>query len=163
DRLLQKPPTAATAKEHATHESEAQIVASKALLAAIGADYGGLRLRGRAVSVVMGQIRRLDKALTAEAKSTTPAEHQKLLTMTEAVLLAFVSGLRALGARDAKSVAKRLADVADDGASAAAALAGTAEVTTPLAKLDAAVRVLGGGGKQLLRLGDLGLDLGEIV
>jgi hypothetical protein len=164
DRLLQKAPAKATAKEHGAHEAEIQASAKRSIAAAVQAEYGGLRIRGRAVSVVLGQLRRLDKALGAE--NTTPSDktHQTLLAETESVLLTLDNGARALASHDARSVAKRLADVADDGAAAASSFgASSTDLVVPTAKLDASVHLLDGGGKQLLRLGDLGVDLGEIV
>src|SRR5262249_14388851 len=113
-------------------------------------------------------------------KSPTKEGHQKLLEETEDVLLAIDAGVRSLGFRDTRTVAKRLADVADEAALAAAAGRGlertsamgrsdpsaqtpAANLAAATARLDAAVQVLDGGGTQLLRLGELGLDLGEIV
>ncbi|XYH97942.1 DUF4175 family protein [Sorangium sp. So ce1128] len=162
DRIGQKAPEAGGAAGHAAHEAEAQAAAKAEVERALSADYGGLRVRGRIASLARGQLARLDQALAAERKSTTRAAHQKLLDETEGVLLAFDAGLRGLGFRDAQAVAQRLADVADEAAAAAELLDG-GDRGNGEGRLEAAVTVLGGGGVELRKLGDLGLDLGEIV
>ena len=181
-RIGEKAPAAKGAKEHLARESEAQATAVGAVNDALAGSYGGLEVRGRTVALARGQLRRLARALDAEKKSTVAAKHQKLLDETEDALLAFDAGLRGLGYRDTQAVAKRLADVADEAAAALLAAA-TAARPGPLAeparldggappgaggaafagRIDAAVLVLDGGGKQMLALGELGLDLGEIV
>ncbi|WP_437622530.1 DUF4175 family protein [Sorangium sp. So ce1151] len=162
DRIGQKAPEAGGAAGHAGHEAEAQAAAKAEVERALAADYGGLRVRGRIASLARGQLARLDEALAAERKATTRAAHQKLLDETEGVLLAFDAGLRGLGYRDAQAVAQRLADVADEAAAAAELLDG-GDRGNGEGRLEAAVTVLGGGGVELSKLGDLGLDLGEIV
>ncbi len=167
-RLNEKAPPAASAREHLTREKDAQAIAVAAVTAALAGSYGGLDVRGRFVSLSRGQLWRLARALDAEKKSPTAATHQKLLDETEDALLAFDAGLRGLGYRDAQAVARRLADVAEDAAAgllAASSAAVAAEPTTarvrPAARVDAAVKVLDGGGKQLLELDELGRDLGR--
>lgn len=171
DRIEQKPPDAKSRAEHLKHENEIHDKAFSAVSEVLDAKYGGLSLRGRPAKLVLGQLRRLRDALDAEAKSPTAAAHEKLLDESERVLLAVDAGVRGLGARDTQAVAKRLADVADEVASAALG----AEEAGPGAKrdangktsfdarMDASVGVLDGGGKHMLKLGELGLDLGEIV
>jgi hypothetical protein len=156
---------AATA-EHLARESEKQAVAVKAVEDALAGTYGGIGMRGRIVPLMRGQLRRLATALEAEKKgsATLGDQHQKLVEETESALLAIDIGVRTQGVRDTRSVAKRLADVADESAEAAALAGSGAEAKVPAtARLDAAAEVLSGGATQLLRLGDLGLDLGEIV
>ncbi|WP_437983430.1 DUF4175 family protein [Sorangium sp. So ce117] len=162
DRIGQRTPEAGGAAAHAAHEAEVQATAKAAVEAALAADHGGLRVRGRIASLARGQLARLDAALAAERKSTTRAAHQELLDETEGALLAFDAGLRGLGHRDARAVAQRLADVADE-AAAAAELLGSGDREGGEVRLEAAVTVLGGGGVELGKLGELGLDLGEIV
>ncbi|WP_437570454.1 DUF4175 family protein [Sorangium sp. So ce542] len=163
DRIGQRTPEAGGAAAHAAHEAEAQATAKAEVERALSADYGGLRVRGRVASLARGQLARLDEALAAERKSTTRAAHQKLLDETEGALLAFDAGLRGLGVRDARAVAQRLADVADEAAAAAELLRGGGDRESSEVRLEAAVTVLGGGGVELRKLGELGLDLGEIV
>src|SRR5262249_38143380 len=105
----------------------------------------------------------LRDALDVENKTPSQATHDKLVDASELVLLSFDSGLRALGSRDTQTVAKRLADVADDVANAAASERDGADPASMEARMDASISVLDGGGKQMLKLGELGLDLGEIV
>jgi hypothetical protein len=164
DRLFQEAPAPSTRADHVAHERQAQAVAVDAVHAALADVYGGLRVDGRVASLFRGQLRRLDAALEAEAARPSASTHEALVVATESALLALDAGLRALGVRDTRQLAKRAADVADDAASASDALARTTEpAPTEALKLDAAVEILGGGGRQLLRLGDLGADLGEIV
>ncbi len=156
----------AKAVERFAREAEEQAKAVKAVEDALAGTYGGLTLRGRLVSLARGQLRRLATALDAAKKSgaVSGEKYQKLVDETESALLAIDVGVRTLGVRDTRTVAKRLADVADESAEAAALARSGAETKVPAAaRLDAAVEVLGGGAAQLLRLGDLGLDLGEIV
>ncbi|WP_437484628.1 DUF4175 family protein [Sorangium sp. So ce1014] len=162
DRIGQRTPDAVGAAAHAAREAEVQATAKAEVERALAADYGGLRVRGRIASLARGQLARLDEALAAERRATTRAAHQGLLDETEGVLLAFDAGLRGLGSRDARAVAQRLADVADE-AAAAAELLGGGDREGGEVRLEAAVTVLGGGGVELSKIGELGLDLGEIV
>jgi hypothetical protein len=162
-RVTDKAPVPATAKAHAEREAEEQLGAVRAINEALGGTYGGLAVRGRFVALARGQLRRLARALAAEKKSPVAARHQKLLDETEDALLALDSGVRGLGYRDSQAVARRLADVADEAAAGLAATPAAADQAAAAARVDAAIVVLDGGGKQLLKLGELGLDLGEIV
>jgi hypothetical protein len=163
ERLDMKSPSAKDTADHTKREGEAQERVGAALDEALSGVYGGLRVRGRAAILAKGQMRRLTTALEEERKTPTRAKHQALLEVTESVLLAFDSGARGLGFADSRIVARRLADVADELAAAAnAAGVGDARANAD-ARIDASFKVLDGGGKQLLKLGDLGLDLGEIV
>jgi hypothetical protein len=180
-RVMDKAPAAAAATAHLVKESEAQATAFRAIQEALGGAYGGIAVRGVIAALARGQMRRLTRALAAEKKTPGPAQHQKLLDETEEALLAFDAGLRTLGYRDSQSVARRLADVAEDVAGGLYTMrtearrleagepletvkaTGTAPPTPPLARVEAGITVLDGGGKQLLQLGELGLDLGEIV
>jgi hypothetical protein len=165
ERLETDAPRGKDNAAHLQREKESQERALSVIEDALGGTYGGLHFPRRASALVRGQLRRLGEALTAERKQPSPATHQKLVEETEAVLLAVDAGVRSLGAADTRRVAKRLASVADEAAEAAAAAAGQRDrdAATATARLDAAVLVLDGGGKQMLRLGELGLDLGEIV
>ena len=173
ERIAARGPIAGATKpaaaEHLALEAEKQAIAVKAVEDALAGTYGGLGLRGRIVPLMRGQLRRLATALEAEkkggpARAGLADNHGKLVEETESALLAVDVGVRMQGVRDTRSVAKRLAEVADESAEAAALARSGAESKVPaVARLDAAVEVLGGGATQLLRLGDLGLDLGEIV
>jgi hypothetical protein len=165
DRLVEAAPTGKQSAEHVRKEQEWQEKATNAIEVALGGSYGGLRFPRRAVTLTRGQLRRLAKALTAEKDKPSAATHDALVADTESVLLAIDAAAIGLGSKDAAKVAKRLSDVAEEAAEAAATADGRrrGDVAGGLTRLDASVSVLGGGGKQLLRLGALGADLGEIV
>ncbi|EYF06227.1 DUF4175 family protein [Chondromyces apiculatus] len=167
ERMVQPPPatTGAGAKGgagHAAQEAAMQEKAVAVIAKALGGDYGGLKVRGRAATLVRGQLTRLARALDAERQKPGRETHDALLAETEGALLAFDAGVRGLGARDSQLVARRLAEVADEAANGAVAVIG-GDKAAGAARLDASTLVLDGGGKQLLRLGDLGLDLGELI
>lgn len=162
-RMDMKAPALKDKTEHLRLEQEAQDKMLEVLDAVLLESFGGLRLRGRSALLVRGQLERLKKALAEEKKSATRDKHQALLDTTESVLLAVDSGLRGLGFADSRVVARRLADAADELAAAFTARLETENPKAADARADAAVSVLSGGSKQLLRLGDLGADLGEIV
>ncbi|HVK63784.1 MAG TPA: DUF4175 domain-containing protein, partial [Polyangium sp.] len=151
--------------DHVKKEREAQEKALGVVEEALAGTYGGLRFPRRALALARGQLRRLEVALAEEQKQPSAATHQKLVAESEEVLLAIDAAARSLGTSDTRRVAKRLATVADEAAEATAVAAGQrkSDSANGVARLDAAVTVLDGGGKQLLRLGQLGLDLGEIV
>ena len=162
DRMGRSAPDAKSKAKHAEDEAAAQEKALAVVNEVLAGEYGGLRVRGRAATLARGQLARLGRALDAERKATTREKHDALLAETEGTLLAFDAGVRGLGFRDARAVGKRLADVADEAAAAANAMGG-GDRAGGGARLEAATLVLDGGGKQLLRLGELGLDLGELV
>ncbi len=163
DRLLQKAPAGAGGAAHVAHEREVHDKAAAVVEQVLSGSYGGLRIRARYRDLGRGQLRRLARSLDKEKKAPAEASHQGIVAETEGVLLAFDAGVRGLGYRDARIVAKRLADVADEAAAACAAARREAEAAGATLRLDVSVSVLGGGGRQLLRLGDLGRDLGEVV
>ncbi|MDI1433014.1 DUF4175 family protein [Polyangium sorediatum] len=164
-RLVEDTPKGKQNAEHVKKEREAQEKALGVVEEALSGTYGGLRFPRRALALARGQLRRLSVALAEEQKQPSAATHQKLVEESEEVLLAIDAAARSLGTSDTRRVAKRLATVADEAAEATAVAAGQrgSEAANGVARLDAAVTVLDGGGKQLLRLGQLGLDLGEIV
>jgi hypothetical protein len=151
------------AKDIVAEEVAEQSKVRKATMDALARSFGGLPPNARMSALARGQWSRLDKALDTFKRAPSPATYEKLKDETEDALLAFDGGVRALGARDTKAVAKRLADVADEAALAAGALALGMDTASATIRLDAAFGVLDAGGKQMLGLGDLGLDLGEIV
>ncbi len=165
ERLVDDPPKGKQSADHLRKEREAQERATKTIDEALGGTYGGLRFPRRAVTLSRGQLRRLAKALAVEQDKPSATTHQQLVEETESVLLAIDAAVLGLASKDAAKVAKRLADVAEEAAESAAAADGRrrGDVAGGVARLDASVSVLNGGGKQLLRLGALGADLGEIV
>lgn len=165
DRLVEPAPAGKESTDHLRKEREWQERATNAIDVALSGSYGGLRFPRRAVTLTRGQLKRLGKALAAEKDKPSAATHASLVEETESVLLAIDAAVIALGSKDARRVAKRLSDVAEEAAESAAAADGRrrGDVASAVARLDASVAVLGGGGKQLVRLGALGADLGEIV
>lgn len=151
------------AKDIVEKEKEAQKKATDVVEDVIAASYGGLGVRGRARTVIAGQLRRLDQSLAGFEKEPGAVKYGGLRTTTEEVVLAVDAAIRSLGTEDAKRVSKRLADVADEAALAAHAASSLAELERGRARLAAALDVLDGGGKQLAVLSDLGADLGDIV
>ena len=162
-RVTDRTPTAADAKAHVAREIAAQAAAVKVVQDALAGTYGGLQVRGVVTALARGQLRRLAKALDAEKAAPVAAKHQKLLDESEASLLALDAGVRMIGDKDTRAVAKRLADVAEEAAAGLLAATTATDARASAGRVDAAVQVLDAGGKQMLRLGELGLDLGEIV
>ncbi len=125
--------------------------------------HGGLAMRSRVKTIVRGQVRRLEETTSAlEAKKNAAAVKEWTAALEE-LILAVDAAVEGLGAQDARGVAKRLAEVADEAADASVAWLDPAGRADAVTRLDAAVEVLGGGGEMMLLLGDLGLDLGEII
>lgn len=156
-------PDAGQRKAHAVHETEETDRATGTLDEALDGSYGGLRVPRRAASLARGQERKLREALAKELRSTTKTTHEANRKVTEDATLSLDAGLRLLGATDSASVARRLAEVADDCAAGADIAKRPADRERGVARLEAAATVLESGGAQLSRLGALGRDLGEIV
>lgn len=162
-RLTRELPPKVVAKAYVDAERTGHDEVERAVSEAIEGTYAGLKLAGPYKKLVRGQIERLAKARDGALAAPGAGMHAKLVEATEEVLLALDAGLSALGNRDTRSVALRLADIADECADALFALRSGGDPARHVALIDATVEVLGGGGAQMLRLGDLGLDLGEIV
>lgn len=153
-------PTAAWVAEQRKRQEEAH----RAVADALRKDFGGLRIPGRITSAVRGQLERLDKARVALEKAPNKkAALPRLVEATESTLLGLDALLDALGDRDTRASSKKLADVADEVAAAIKLGREPAERARAERRLAAAVGVLEGGGRHLVELGRLGLDLGEIV
>ena len=113
--------------------------------------------------MLRGHMRRVREATNAEAKGPTAQTHAAFVHATERLVLVIDSIVRGLGQKDARDTAKQLADVADDLALGASQMQRATDRERGTARADAAVTVLEGGGRSLVRLGSLGRDLGEIV
>jgi hypothetical protein len=172
DRLIDL--LAARTKRQRTGKADAGLLALEAkeqadaldvLEKALAATYGGLPVRGSVTSLARGQAGRLGRALDEARKEPSKEKLGALVTATEDALLAIDAGLRMLSGRDARAVAKRLAEVADElvAATDAARSAGAPVPAGAVARLDAALLVLREGGAELAKLGELGADLGEVV
>jgi hypothetical protein len=150
-------------RAHVLRETEETNRAISQLDDALDQSFGGLRVPRRMRNLATGQTRKLREALAREVRNASRAAHDANRTLTEDFALALDALLARLDVADSGAVAKRLADVADDAAEGAAQARRPAEKTQGVARLEASSGILDGGGAQLLRLGALGRDLGEIV
>ena len=125
--------------------------------------YAGLSLSGRLVALLGGQMRRVEEALNAELRAPGSASHGRLVHASERLVLVTDAVMHGLAQRDARGVARALADVADDLMLGASQMRRTQDRERGNARADASVVVLEGGARSLVRLGALGRDLGEIV
>lgn len=144
-------------------EQKAHDVLAQQIDEVLDGDFAGLRLSGRLAALIRGQLEQLAKAIAKSREGDLAKAHQNLVARTENALLAVDSGLRFMGRRDTQEAALKLADVADDAAKAIDLSRAAAERARALRRLDADLVVLREGGQNLLGLGGLGLDLGEIV
>ncbi|HEX7664103.1 MAG TPA: DUF4175 domain-containing protein, partial [Polyangiaceae bacterium] len=151
-RLSHDPPTAAAdrksflddEKKHANDDGDLMEVT-------LTSSYAGVRVAGRLAAMLRGQATKLRKAVDAEIASPTKPTHDGAVKATEKIVLvvdAVVQGLDVSGTRD---TAKELADVADDLSAALAEAQRPGEAAHGTARSDAAVLVLGGGSRSLLR------------
>ena len=125
--------------------------------------YAGLKISGRLQAMVRGKMLKLRTALDKEILAVSAQAHGEVVKGTERVVLvvdAIVQGLDASGTRE---TAKELADVADDLAVGTLEMQKTSDLPHGNARADAAITVLGGGARSLLRFGTEGRDIGEIV
>ena len=125
--------------------------------------YAGLAVSGRTVALLRGHMRRVKEALQVELRSPGSASHARLVAATEKLVLVTDAVTRGLAQHDSRTVARTLADVADDLALGTSQMRRTADRDRGKLRADASVVVLEGGSRSLLKLGSLGRDLGEIV
>jgi hypothetical protein len=126
--------------------------------------YAGARVPGRLQALLRGQMRKVREAMTQEGRVASPQTHATLVKASERITLVTDAILRGLGERDSRAAAKQLADVADDVSLGETQEArGADEKERGRARVDAGVGVLVGGARSLVRLGDLGRDVGEII
>jgi hypothetical protein len=145
------------AAERARRRSEVRAQARAALdkvRSAAEANFGGLKVPSTLRTFLLGQARILERP----APTGTTA-----LRRLEDVTLAVDAALGALALRDAREVAKRLGDVADEGATAAKEAFETERRRQGVERFDAAVSVLERGAGRLATLGWLGKDLGSVA
>lgn len=120
----------------------------------VDASYGGLSVPSGLSAFLLGQARAL-------ARPLRPGE--SLVRKTEDVLLAFDVALRTVGANDARAVARRLADVAEEAAEGAKLARESERQALGLARVDVALDALAKGARELRRLDALGRDLGSVA
>jgi hypothetical protein len=142
-------------KRGAAAEREALDRAFEAAREIGGKGFGGLSLPRRTASLLLGQTRRV--------REGSRAGRAKLLTALEDAALAADGALRSLGARDARSVSRRLSRVAEDAADGLQMAQATSERAAGRTRADAALEVIAPSGRALAKLGPLGRDLGNVV
>ena len=165
-RLTHDPPAEAAARKAFVGDETARTSADEALLQTIASQtYAGVRLAARLSAMLTAQAQKTRAAVTAETRAPSGATHSGAVKATERFVLVVDAVIRGLGVHDSRESAKQLADVADDLVAGASQLQGDdrdARARGGL-RMDAATRVLFGGGRALKRLGSLGRDLGELV
>ncbi len=145
-------------------ETDAQKAALAVVEEVLAGNYGGLTVRGRQRRTIAGQLKRLRDGFAAYEKQPNKKSFEALVTTTEDVVLRVDGTIRALGGNDARSVSKRLALVADEAALAAGVVSSGGDSTERgKNRLEAALTVLRGGGRELAKLAGLGADLGDIA
>ncbi|MGD0674721.1 MAG: DUF4175 family protein [Polyangiaceae bacterium] len=133
--------------------------------AAMSENFSGIRVPPRIRALVGAQEEATRKAIQSQLASPTSVVRAAAVKARERFALVVDAVIRGLGIRDTQSIAKELADVADDLALGAAQLQNQAADVRSRgqARSDAASDVLTAGGSVMPRLGELGQDLGEIV
>jgi hypothetical protein len=150
-------------RAHALRETEETDHAIGELESGLSGSYGGLTIPRRVRTLAGGQVRKLRELLANETRRTSNDTHAANRKVTEDSSLALDAVVRRLDASDSVTIARRLADVADEAAEGAAEAKRPADKEHGLARLDLSCTILDGGGTSLTRLGTLGKDLGEIV
>ncbi|MET0791890.1 MAG: DUF4175 domain-containing protein [Polyangiaceae bacterium] len=130
------------------------IAAAAQLRTMLDQRFAGVSLQAGQRAFLGGQARVLERALPTPASS---------MRRTEDVLLAVDAALRALGNRDAATVAKRLGDAAEEAADGAKQALESERRQAGLNRLNQALSVLGVGAGHLLVLGSLGRDVGSVA
>lgn len=157
-RLQLPTPTRAEVAAYRKQQIDAHRKAIAVVHTALKSNFGNLRVRGTIAALIRAQLERL----AAPLRKTGYNPHLALLRATEKALLALDSGVRAIGQHDVRMAATKLADVAE-GVAAAIAKSHGSDRQRVERQLSANLQVLEAGGRNLLLLGRLGLDLGEIV
>ncbi|MCL2726430.1 MAG: DUF4175 domain-containing protein [Polyangiaceae bacterium] len=136
---------------------------SELLESTLTASHAGTRVSGRVAAMLRGKMRKLKEAVTNQARSPSTSAHAAVVKATERVVLVVDAVIQGTGLKDTHDVAKELAVAADDLALGATTAHKPEERSRGQERMDAAILVLGGGGRSMKRLGSLGRDLGEIV
>lgn len=139
---------------------------SDAIEATLAGSYAGTRIPSRLQAILRGQMRKVRLAVDAEARAPIAAKHAETVKATERVVLVVDAILRGLDQRDARDVARQLADVAEElaqGLSQTGRGGSADDEARTRERVEASVVVLHGGERSLVRLGTLGRDLGGIV
>jgi hypothetical protein len=150
-------------RAHVLRESDETNRAITELDEAMDQSFGGLRVPRRMRNLATGQTRKLREGLAREVRTANATNHDANRKLTENFTLALDSLVARLDVADSAGIAKRLADVADDAAEGASQARRPPEKMQGMTRLEASSGILDGGERELLRLGTLGRDLGEIV
>jgi hypothetical protein len=145
------------------HDVELAVEGTQKLERALMQSHAGIRVPTRLGAMLRGRMRKVKEAVDNQLRSPSTAARATVVKATERMALVVDAAMQGLALRDTQSVARELADVADE-LVASATLAGRgSEQARGEQRMDAAVVVLDGGARSLLRLGVLGRDIGEIV
>jgi hypothetical protein len=125
-----------------------------AMSSAVDRSSGSLGVPRGLGAFLLGQMRVLERPLRVG---------ESRIRRTEDVLLAVDVAVRALGARDAQTVSKRLADVVEEIANGAKQARDTENRPAGVERLDAALVAAEKGVPELSVLGPLGHDLGSVA
>ncbi len=131
-----------------------RVAAIESLRASVAPQRGRLDVPGGLATFLLGQASVL-------ASRVPPGGSP--LRATEDVMLAVDKAIRALALRDARTVAKRLGDVAEEAADGAHQARATDARAAGTARLDSALTALDEGAQALMELGVLGLDVGSVA
>ncbi len=151
---LTEPPSSADAKARKQELSTRRSDASKTLRSATERRPGGQPVPSGLAAFLRGQARRLE-----EPKLKGDAVNAR----AEDVVLAVDGAVRALGVRDAQSVAKRLGDAAEEAADGFAEAQNPEKTKRGSERATVALGVLDVGAENLLALEGLGVDLGSVA
>jgi hypothetical protein len=148
------PPAGLSDADRRKADSARTTAAAAQLRAMLDQRFAGVSLQPGQRAFLGGQARVLERALPTPASS---------MRRTEDVLLAVDAALRALGNRDAATVAKRLGDAAEEAADGAKQALESERRKDGLGRLNQAMAVLGVGANHLVVLGPLGRDVGSVA
>jgi hypothetical protein len=166
-RLANDPPAEPRArKAFASAERSRTEDDERTVRSTVTQSFGGIRVAARLRSMVMAQQEKTRRAVDAEVRAPSTGTHAQVTHATERFVLVVDAIIRGLGVHDAREAARELADSADELAAGALQLqtdSDRAARSRAVQRMDAATLVLAGGGRAMMKLGELGLDLGEIV
>ncbi len=159
------PPAASVVEQAALAQADRKGAESdqRILDATVRGSYAGIGVKRRLAALLHGQMRQVVEASRAEVRVPGAASHDRVVAATERLVLIADAITRGLSQRDARFVARGLADVADDLALGASQMSRARERERGATRADASVRVLEGGARSLGHLGALGRDLAEII
>jgi hypothetical protein len=96
-------------------------------------------------------------------RTTSPVKVEQGVRTIEQATLGIDQALQSLAYREAQTVSKQLANVADEAANSARVAQGEKGKEDAVERLDIAIEVLHEGAGELSKLGDLGEDLGSVA